>query len=157
MFRWSTKPETNHADDQWVVSTFRKRRAAIENASSAEQLAFQLTLAIFWQGFIAQHGSPDSFAQLPRVIQMEYFKKLLRLQATLLEQKDFEKAIPLEMLNIYLAAIISKCRDFKTEAATFLGHHSSQGHQMAALVNAAIGTEKKASARQAGDRRLTPP
>jgi hypothetical protein len=77
---------------------------------------------------------------------MEYFKKLLRLQATLLEQKDFEKAIPLEMLNIYLAAIISKCRDFKAEAATFLGHHSSQGRQMAALVNTAIGTEKKASA-----------
>jgi hypothetical protein len=146
MFRSSITPETNHSDDQWVVSTFRKRRAAIENASSAEQLAFQLTLAIFWRGFIAQHGSPDSFAQLPRAIQMEYFKKLLRLQATLLEQKDFEKAIPLEMMNIYLAAVISKCRDFKTEAARFLGHHSRQGHHMAALVNAAIGTENKASA-----------
>ncbi len=113
-----------------MVATFRKRRAAIENASAAEQLPFQLTLAIFWKGFIAQHGNPDRFAQLPRIAQMEYFKKLLRLQAALLEQKDFEKAIPLEMLNIYLAAIISKCRHFKTEAATFLDHHASQGQQM---------------------------
>src|ERR1700722_12925004 len=68
MFRWSTKPETNHADHQWVVSTFRKRRAAIENASSAEQLGFQLTLAIFWQGFLGQHGRPDRFPLVPRGI-----------------------------------------------------------------------------------------
>ncbi|HEY7242938.1 MAG TPA: hypothetical protein VH678_03535 [Xanthobacteraceae bacterium] len=146
MFRWPNTAETNDTDDQWVVSTFRKRRAIIENASPAEQLAFQLTLAIVWKGFIAQHGSRDRFAQLPRATQMQYLKELLRLQVTLLDQKDFEKAIPLEMLNIYLAAIISKCRDFTIEAETFLDHHTSQGHRMAALVNAAMGTDKKASA-----------
>jgi hypothetical protein len=146
MFGCANRAKTYNADDEWVVSAFRKRRTAIENAGASERLAFQLTLALFWRSFIAQHRSPERFARLPRASQMEYFKKLLRLQATFLEQKDFEKALPLEMLGIYVAAIISKCRDFRTEAATFLHHHARQGEQMAALVNGAIGAENEARA-----------
>jgi hypothetical protein len=146
MIRWPDKAQTSRADDQWVVSTFRKRRATFENASAAKQLAFESTLATLWNGFIAQHGSAERFAQLERATQMEYFKKLLRLQASLLEQENFDKAIPLEMLTIYLAAIISNCRDFKTEAATFLQHHVHRGQQMAGFLNAAIATRKKATA-----------
>ncbi len=146
MFRGSTGAE---GDDRWVVRTFRKRRAAIEDAGPAEQLACQLTLAMLWNGFIAQHGSPEHFARMPRAAQMEYFKKLLRLQAALLEQKDFEKAVPLEMLNIYLAAIISACRDFKIEVAAFLDRHVRKGEQIAALMKLTEGTEKKARATSA--------
>jgi hypothetical protein len=135
MLRGSAKAE----DHEWVVTTFCKRRAAIENASAASKLVFQLTLATFWKSFIAQHGSSHRFAQLPRSAQMEYFKSLLRLQAKLFEQEDFAKVIPLEMLNLYVAAIISKSPNFEIEVATFLDRHLRQGTRM---LPSAIGLEK---------------
>ena len=49
--------------------------------------------------------------------------KMVTLQAIFFDDKDFEKAVPLEMLNIYLSAIINKHRTFEVEAANFLEEH----------------------------------
>jgi hypothetical protein len=111
---------------QGALEAFRKRRAEIENASPTEQMAFQYCLALFWRAFIAQHGVPERFAQLPRKAQKDYFNKMLSLQARLFEQKD-EGAIPLIMLNFYLMAIIHKDHDHEIEAATFLDAQSRLG------------------------------
>jgi hypothetical protein len=82
---------SNETDHEWAVSTFRERRAAIEKADPAVQLAFQITLAIYWKAFIAQHGSPARFAQLGRDEQMQYFKKMLALQVSLFDQKILKR------------------------------------------------------------------
>ena len=101
MLGWfKRRPDDDH---EWVVRRFRERRSTVERASEVHRLAFQLTLAVFWKAFIAQHRSPVHFAQLPKTAQMDYFKKSLALQSSLFDENDIEKAVPLEMLNLHLA------------------------------------------------------
>jgi hypothetical protein len=130
MFGWFKKRKASIDDREWVITTFRERRKAVEASGALEQVKFQIGLATYWSGFIGTHGSAVAFAQLPRNEQMEYFRKLLKLQAAISQKGDVEAAVPLQMMNLYLAAIINGDRVFEAEAAAFLDEHARQGHSM---------------------------
>jgi hypothetical protein len=126
MFEWFKKRNPTADDRTWAVTLFRKRREEIEGDPEAH-FTFAIVLATYWKAFITTHKSPAAFAKLPRDEQMGYFQKLMRLQASLFEQNDLEKAIPLEMLGIFVAAIINEDHAMEREAASFLDAYARKG------------------------------
>jgi hypothetical protein len=126
MFGWFKR--RGPADDRtWAIAQFRKRRDEIESEPEEVQLGFAIVLAAYWKAFIAVHQSPAHFAKLPRDQQMDYFRKLMLLQANLVERNELEKAIPLEMLGLFIGAIINEDYAFEQEAATFLEPYARKG------------------------------
>lgn len=115
---------------EWIVAKFRVRRAEIESSTPWMQLAFSAVLAIYWRHFILAHGSPGAFAELPRHEQMAYFKKVMAVVSGYFEQNDLEKAVPIEMLSMYLYAIIGGHREFEEETADFLDEYAKSGWEL---------------------------
>src|SRR5215469_5684134 len=106
MFGWF-KRRSPVDDRTWAITQFRKRREEIESEPEEAQNLFAIVLAAYWKAFIAVHQSPAHFAKLPRDQQIDYFRNLMLLQTNLVERNELEKAIPLEMLGLFIAAIIN--------------------------------------------------
>ena len=111
----------------WMVARFHKLRWEIQSASTREQFVLSLVFALYWKDFIVTHGSPAAFANLMRNEQIAYFDEMMSLRAILFEHKDFEKAIPLEMLTMFLSAIINGNEVFEQEVAHIFDTHARKG------------------------------
>ncbi len=111
----------------WMVARFHKLRWEIQSASTREQFVLSLVFALYWKDFIVTHGSPAAFANLTRIEQIAYFEEMMSLRAILFEHKDFEKAIPLEMLTMFLCAIVNGDQSFEQEVAQVLDAYASKG------------------------------
>jgi len=132
MFGWfrQKKPITT-SDRDWTVTEFRKRRQQINSADQVAQMAFAIVTAMHWKAFLAQHGSPATFKQLPRDQQMDYFRNWIELCQRYVVKNDQEKLISAEMISYYLAALINDDRNLETEAAAFLDNLTRKGWHFA--------------------------
>jgi hypothetical protein len=137
MFGWFKKRDPTSDSRSLVISEFRELRAEIERANPVEKLSFQITLALNWNTFVANHGSPGQFAKLTRDEQIEYLNKMIKLRDSYAKENNKEHFVPLQMLSIYIAAIIDNDRDLELEAAGFLDEHARRGHQMLPLLGLA--------------------
>ncbi|HMD14952.1 MAG TPA: hypothetical protein VKI62_10020 [Bacteroidota bacterium] len=135
MFDWFKKQYPNTvADYDWVVARFHKLRGEIERASIEEQYTFSIFLVLYWKDFIGTHGSPMAFADLLRNEQIAYFKEMMSLRAILFEQMDFKKAIPLEMLTMFLSAIINGDDFFEQEVARIFDTYARKGWDLVGAI-----------------------
>jgi hypothetical protein len=101
-----------------TIKAFREKCQAIRAGDDVTQMAFAFAIALTWKAFLSEHTSPTAFAQLPRDEQMTYYRKCLAAAAGL--QRDPTTACALSMFCDFLAAVISKDRDFELEAGQFL-------------------------------------
>jgi hypothetical protein len=128
MFGWFTRCDLKNVEYRdWMVARFHTLRSKIQSASTKEQFILSLVFALYWKDFIVTHGSPAAFANLARYEQIAYFQEMMSLRAILFEQKDFEKAIPLELLTMFLSAIINGDEVFEQDVAQVLDGYASKG------------------------------
>jgi hypothetical protein len=114
-------------EEELQRDAFRLRCSQVVLWSDAEQFSFSIALAFHWKAFLASQRSPSTFSSLPRPKQMEYFRKLLAECEKYAAERDVEMLFPLEMLVMYLAAIIEGDREFEREAAAFLDAYTRRG------------------------------